>query len=120
MRILRHPFFVASLLLYLALKATRHSHFRLPFVHDYLADFLCMPVVMGIALIILRRWVSRDEGSTLSWGLMAGTVALYSFLFEYWFPQISTDFRADPWDVLAYAAGAVAFQVWLNRPLPRR
>jgi hypothetical protein len=120
MRILRHPFFGIACGLYLALKATRSSALRLPIVHDYLADFLCMPVVMGIALAILRRWVSRDEGSTLSSALMVGTVLLYSFLFEYWFPSISPNFTADPWDVLAYALGAVAFHVFLNRPLPAR
>ena len=119
MRILRHPFFIASLLLYGILKATRHGPYRISFVHDYLADFLCMPVVMGIALLVLRRWVTRNEGSTLSISMMALTVALYAFLFEYWFPKISTDFTADPWDVLAYFAGAVAFHLLLNRPLPR-
>jgi hypothetical protein len=119
MRILRHPFFLASLFLYLTLKATRNGQFRVPILHDYLADLLCMPVVMGIALAILRQWVSRDAGSTLPVRLMVMTVALYAFLFEYWFPRISTDFTADPWDVLAYAAGAVAFHFILNRPLPQ-
>lgn len=116
MRLLRHPFFWGSLLLYLALKVTRGGPLRTPFLHDYVADFLCMPVVMGIALACLRQFVTRDGITVLSVRLQVITVALYAFLFEYWFPRVSTEFTADPWDVLAYAAGALAFHLVLNRP----
>lgn len=116
MGILRHPLFWISCATYFLLKLTRMGDWRLPFLHDYVADLVCMPVVMGLGLAFLRLVVVRDGRYCLPLRMVVITVVFYSLLFEVWFPRISTAFTADWWDVVAYSVGAVVFQVVLNRP----
>ena len=116
-QLLLHPLFVACALLYAALQlATRAGHWvPPPWASSWLADALCMPVVLTLALAV-QRGVRRRPAVVLPgrWVLLAW--AAVSTWFEVvaprWLPQRHT---ADWLDVLAYAAGSLAFSVWLNR-----
>ena len=112
---LKHPLFISSVLVYAVLLVMKKTGVYVPFISDYLADFLVMPVVLSVAMFGVRR---TGEGRTqyrFAWWHVAGAVVLYGFLFEWAFPMITDRFTADPWDLLAYAAGGVLFFFGMNR-----
>ena len=110
------PLFVAAALLYTGCQVNkRWLHWPLPaWLTSYLNDVLCLPVMLSLALAGHQLVYGRRATLPGSWVLAAWAgVALW---FEAVLPRWSAQAVADPWDVLAYAAGALAFQRWLNKP----
>ena len=117
---MRQPLFMVSALLYGGYQiATRVGHWVPPgWAGSWLADALCMPVVLTLVLAV-QRAVRRQSQVVLpnSWLVVAwGYVSVwFELLAPHWQP---TRYTADWLDVLAYAAGTLAFRQWLNRPAP--
>ena len=118
--LLRQPLFVASALLYGGYQvATRAGHWVPPgWAANWLADALCIPVVLTVVLAV-QRAVRRQPQVVLpnSWLVVAWLYVSvwFELLAPHWQPARYT---ADWLDVLAYAAGTLAFWQWLNRPAP--
>lgn len=114
----RQPLFVAAAALYGAHQLNRHVlQWPLPeLLTSYLADIAGMPVILSVALAAQRRLVMRSRAFVLpdSWLLAAWAYA--SVWFEGLWPYVSATAVADPWDVVAYGLGTLAFRYWLNRP----
>ena len=103
--------FLAFLKVYFILFVLKKLGVYLGPVSDYGADLLALPVVLSIALWAIR--ISRPERRSyrLPIWMVVFTVALYGFLFEWWFPQVTDRFTGDWLDVVAYAIGG-AFFAW--------
>ena len=114
MKALANPIFLFSCVAYAALKATRYSNFRVPLVHDYVADVLCMPVVLTLSMVAMRL-LRQNPGYQLNRAQIITTVLMFAILFEGLFPLMSPRFTADPIDILCYAAGALLFSKWMNK-----
>ncbi|SOC80967.1 hypothetical protein SAMN06296241_2532 [Salinimicrobium sediminis] len=85
--------------------------FFLPeFFSSYLNDLLCMPVVLGICLFLIRKF-SRKEQLKISLFSAFSLAAFYSLYFELYLPEVTQRYTADVVDVLLYFTGAFAF--WL-------
>lgn len=112
---LRHPFFLCASGLYVILFVLKKSSVHLPFVSDYLADFLALPVVLSIALWGIRISKTDRRQWTYHWLHIAFLVLLFAFLFEFLYPRMTDRFTSDPWDVLAYALGGLVFWRWMNK-----
>ncbi|MDX1601790.1 MAG: hypothetical protein R3209_01870 [Salinimicrobium sediminis] len=85
--------------------------FFLPeFFSSYLNDLLCMPVVLGICLFLIRKF-SKNEQLKISLFSAFSLAAFYSLYFELYLPEITQRYTADVVDVLLYFTGAFAF--WL-------
>jgi hypothetical protein len=113
----RHPLFLVAVGLYgLYLAGTRVWGWVPPFwVSGWLADVLCMPVVLTLALAV-QRAVRRRPGLVLPKCWLLGAWVYVSAWFEglapLWWPgRYTADWR----DVLAYALGTLAFARWINR-----
>jgi hypothetical protein len=74
--------------------------------------------MLSAALALHRLLICRTGTLPVSW-VVAAWLAV-SVWFERLLPLWSAQATADPLDVLAYALGGVAFQKWLNKPLPGR
>ncbi|MDB5269772.1 MAG: hypothetical protein JWP58_2812 [Hymenobacter sp.] len=114
--VLRQPLFLTAALLYAGLQVNkRWLHCPLPsWLTSYLSDVLCLPVMLSLALAAHQLVYGRHQMLPGRWVLAAwASVALW---FEALLPRWSAQAVADPWDVLAYAAGALAFHRWLNKP----
>ena len=112
---MRHPLVIASGLLYAALCISRRQlHLTPPpLVAFYLADLLFMPLLLSFALAGQQVVYGRDHlPATWLLGAWAGA----SLWFEVLLPRWSARAVADPFDVLAYALGTLAFHRWLNQP----
>lgn len=85
--------------------------FFLPeFFSSYLNDLLCMPVVLGICLFLIRKF-SKNEQLKISLFSAFSLAAFYSLYFELYLPEVTQRYTADVVDVLLYFTGAFAF--WL-------
>lgn len=91
--------------------------YSLPFLHSYLDDLLAPGIVLGLVLLFFQRVFPADEQFRLPalWGLYF--VLWYALFFELIFPLYDARHYADPWDVVAYATGTLAFYRWGNRAL---
>jgi hypothetical protein len=114
--LLLHPLFVACAVLYAALLVTTRALYWMPphWASSWLADALCMPVVLTLALAV-QRWMRRKPTFVLPglWVLLAW--AAVSIWFEVVAPQLLPHrYTADWLDVLAYGVGSLVFSGCLN------
>ena len=114
MQNLRHPLFLLSAFAYAFLKLSQKLGYHFPFFHDHLADFLCMPVVLSLAVTFMR-WTKKDKNYVLNPLQIVVATVLYAFLFEFLFPMLSTKATSDWRDVIAYCLGALVFVIWMNK-----
>lgn len=114
MKTLKHPVFLSSLFLTAANALLERTGNPIPFLHAYLDDALCFPIVLTLALAFLRSFITSVE-FTLSTFHIVLAVIYFSFVFEWVLPRFSASYTSDTADVLAYAAGAFVFSRFINR-----
>lgn len=83
-------------------------------ISSYLADILCMPIVLSLALIFVRR-VKRLPNFFFNWKHVLFAWIYFSLAFEWFLPSISNRYTADPIDMICYALGSLAFLLLQNR-----
>lgn len=85
--------------------------FSMPaFFSSHLNDLLCMPVVLGICLFLIRRF-SKQKQLHISLFSAFSLAALYSAYFELYLPEVTLRYTSDALDVVFYFSGAFTF--WL-------
>ena len=89
------------------------------FVHCYLSDLLCLPVLLPVTLWLQRCLGLRGHDRAPSYGECAAHWCLWSCSFELLgpaLPQLAPGAVGDPWDAVAYGVGGlmVAF-AWRRR-----
>lgn len=83
---------------------------------SYGDDILCLPLVLGVVLIG-QRALGLLGSSTLAWPHVLFGWVLFMVYFEGILPRWTVQATADPWDLAAYTAGLILFQVLINRPV---
>jgi hypothetical protein len=112
-RTLLNPLFLICLVL-ASLNQVLEKVFQvfIPFVHSYLDDLLCFPIVLTLGLAAYRIvWLNYKLTALHIWPV----VLIYAIYFEWYLPQISTVYTADAVDVVMYVLGALIFQLFINR-----
>jgi hypothetical protein len=115
-RLLIHPFFLLCCGLFVANQVAERTGRGLPLLSAYLDDLLCLPMVLTLTLLLMQRLVLRDFTYRLPDPYLALAVGMFAVFFECLLPLLSPRYVRDPWDVLAYAVGALLFRLWINRP----
>ena len=77
-------------------------------IHNYLNDFLYIPLVAFFIQWLVRKWKALPHFK-LSISHLLFLVLMNSFYFEYYLPKINDRYTADVFDILAYAMGAFLF-----------
>lgn len=114
----RQPLFIFFLILVAVNQALELSGVYIWPLHTHLDDLLVLPLALTIALGAERLYFKNPYFVLpLHYTLLA--LLLFSLVFEGLLPLLHSRYTADLWDVLAYAAGAVIFQVWMNKPLAK-
>lgn len=85
------------------------------FIRDYLADFLCMPIVLSICLFVVQL-VKKDKSIRLNISTISSVFLMYSIYFEMILPPIHWRYTADYRDVLLYLAGSIIFYFLQKAP----
>jgi hypothetical protein len=79
-----------------------------PLINDYLADVLCLPLLLTAVVWTIRR-IKRLPFLVLDWKMILFAWLYTSLIFEYILPMSSAKYTADIYDVAAYFAGGVLF-----------
>lgn len=82
---------------------------------SYFEDLLALPVILSIALLIMRNAYYRQGAYCLSKLQVLMATAGVSVYFEGILPEINNQYTRDYWDILAYAMGAAFFYFGMNR-----
>jgi len=86
-----------------------------PFLHGQFNDLLLIPAAPPLVLGLQRVLGLRQNDQPPSWTEMGMHLAVWSVICEFVGPFLLQRGAADPWDVVAYAAGGVAAYLWWNR-----
>ena len=106
--------FIAAIVYLLQLIFKRNNFYLPPLLNNYLADFLCLPLLLSIALFMLHK-IKRDATIFLSRKMILFTCFYISFVFEYLLPQYSQRYTSDPFDIIAYFMGGLIYYILQNR-----
>lgn len=79
-------------------------------VRFYAADFLCMPIVLSICLLLIRKLKQKPNLQLPLFSILSLT-AFYSLYFEVYLPPRSPRYTADNIDVFMYFSGAILFYI---------
>jgi hypothetical protein len=115
MKILKHPFFIGSVLVASFIFVAKQLQIQLPYwLYFYLNDFLCMPIVLSICLLILRIF-KKTESLYVPFFVVLGLSTYFSWHFEWLMPQLSTRYTGDFTDIVLYFFGAMLFYIFQKR-----
>lgn len=111
MKLLTKPYFLLFTFSYLTVKYLQYQNIALPsFIQHHLNDLLCLPIILTLGLFLVRK-IKRDAQLELSIWHILGMCIFYALYFEYYLPQKSIMYTADPVDALMYFIGGVIFYV---------
>lgn len=118
---LRHGSFrgwlwAVSASVYVLLYANRHRiHWSLPsLVTSYLADILALPLILSVALWVMRHVYFRRPDFSLPVSWIIATWAVLGVWFELILPIFQPHTIADGFDIVAYGLGGLLFGQSLN------
>lgn len=77
-------------------------------VNNYLNDLLCIPLVLGALIFIIRK-IKHDPKFKLPLGFIFILSSYYAVYFEYYLPKINSRYTSDWIDVVLYFLGGILF-----------
>ena len=105
------PLFLVCCGLYATNRWLIKPHCHIEFFHSWFNDVLLIPCALP-PVLLAHRWLGiRPAGAMPTVGEIAAHWAGWSVLFEVIGPHIMRT-TGDPWDVAAYAGGAVVAAFW--------
>jgi len=111
----RDPLYLACVFLYVVNRFWIKPNCGFFFFHAYWNDVLCIPFTVPPMLWLLRRLHLRFHDGPPTILEITIPLLMISWAFEIYLPNTAM-FRdvtvADPWDIVAYAIGAVAAGAW--------
>jgi hypothetical protein len=118
MRNLKNSFFLFFCTLFIVNKTLEMNGFFIPFIHAYMDDLICLPIVLNIALFIFRKFIYGSGQYCFPVFFIITAVLMFSLAFEIILPSRSAVYTADAWDILAYSIGGIFFHLHFNRVSP--
>lgn len=104
-----YVYFVFSVLVGTSVYVAQKLNLKIPnIIQFYLNDFLIIPIVLTISLIILR-WSKDDENYQISIWLILYACSSYAFLYEYILPKFHLRYTADLIDIVLYFMSGFLF-----------
>lgn len=80
-------------------------------VNNYLNDLLCIPLVLGALIFIIRK-IKHDPKFKLPLGFIFILSSYYAVFFEYYLPKINSRYTSDWIDVVLYFLGGILFYLF--------
>jgi len=102
-------YFVLSLIAGTGVYIAQKLHVKLPdIVQFYLNDFLIIPILLTVSLVVLR-WSKGNKGYEIPIWIILYTCGMYALLYEYVLPKINIRYTADVIDVVLYFISGFVF-----------
>ncbi len=119
-RYLRDPLFLGCCALYATNRWLIKPHVHVMFFRCWFNDTLLIPCALPPVLMVHRWFGLRAHDAMPTTLEIFAHLTGWAVLFEVIGPWLVPHTTADPWDVVAYAAGAVVALLWWHRGLPKR
>ena len=113
---MQHPLFLICLLLFCLNRVLELAQVFLWPLYSYLDDLLCLPLTLSLTLAVQRAYF-RNQSMKIPVRHIFFAVAAFGLCFELLLPLYKPLYTADVLDVLAYSLGAIAFHLFMNKPL---
>jgi hypothetical protein len=114
-RYLADGLFLVSCSLYALNRWIVKSRVHSSFLHSHFNDLLLIPCALPPLLLMQRRLRLRTNDDLPAPGEIGLYLIVWSILFEIIGPHIMRRATGDPWDIVAYACGAVLAGAWWHR-----
>ena len=125
-RYLGDPLFLLGTTAYVLNRWLLKPHWHTGFFHSHFNDLWLMPCALPLVLWLHRSSGLRPHDQPPTGPEILTHLAGWTLLFEWLGPKLVRHATADPWDAVAYAAGAALAALWwqrhrwLNTLSPRR
>lgn len=106
-RYARDPLCAGACLCYAANRWLVPSALKGAFLHGYFSDLLLIPAALPLLLWVHRRLGLRPPELRPRWSEIWLHVAIWALAAEVIVPHFASCATGDPWDVAAYAGGAL-------------
>jgi len=104
-------YFLCSIVIGSTIYLTSQLGIAMPrFIRFYVNDFLIVPIVLFLVLIIVRAF-KNEKNMLLSIGHIAYICAMYSVIFEFWLPTFHERYTYDLIDVALYFLSGGVFYI---------
>jgi|GEM_PF-2432914 len=104
--------FLLMIFLYLSIRWIRAIHVGPAFLHFYGGDILFVPILMTSVKIV--KWLFNFSFRVNK--IEVATAVVYSsVVFEWLLPNGGTNFVGDPFDIAAYAFGALVYVLFISK-----
>lgn len=97
---------------YAVLFFMKKSGIYYPFFSDYLADLICLPIVLTISRFLIIKLTSVGSGFELSPAKIIVATCYIAIVFEFLLPNFSSNYQSDMLDIVAYFLGASAYYIF--------
>jgi hypothetical protein len=114
---LRDPLFLLGCLAYALNRWLLKPYVHGRFLHSYFNDCWLIPCALPPILWLHRKLGLRQHDRAPGPGEILSHLLFWSLLFEWIGPQFVSHAVGDPFDVIAYAAGAMLAALWWHRDL---
>jgi len=106
-RYARDPVCVVACACYAANRWLLPAVLRGPFLRNYFSDVLLIPAALPLILWLQRRLGLRPTDAKPQWSEIVFHLVVWSVAAEVIAPHLFARAHGDPWDVAAYAGGAL-------------
>ena len=113
-RYCRDPLFLVGCAAYALNRWLIKPHFHHGFFHSHFNDCWLIPCALPPVLWLHRRLGLRNHDRPPQISEIALHLAFWSLLFEWIGPRFMPHTTGDPYDVAAYAVGAILAALWWN------
>lgn len=103
------------LAVYIVLFFMKKSGMYYPFYSDYLADLICLPIVLTISRFAIIKLTSVGSDFELSPAKIIVATCYIVAVFEFLLPNFSSNYQSDMLDIVAYFLGALGYYIFRKR-----
>ncbi len=112
---LRSPLFFIFLLVFILHQVSQYIFkIPLPFLNNYLDNFLAMPVILFL-LLAEKKYIYKQKDQKLSLLFVIIATLYVALVTEWLFPLLSERFTADWFDLVFYSLGSAFYYFFMNR-----
>ncbi|WP_028887732.1 hypothetical protein [Tenacibaculum ovolyticum] len=102
-------YFILSLITGTSVYIAQKLNVKLPgIVQFYLNDFLIIPILLTVSLVVLR-WSKGSKGYEIPIWVILYICSMYALLYEYILPKVNIRYTADVIDVVLYFVSGFVF-----------
>ncbi|MGI8601197.1 MAG: hypothetical protein ACR2KB_18225 [Chitinophagaceae bacterium] len=112
---LRSPLFLICLLVFILHQVSQYIFkIPLPFLNNYLDNFLAMPVILSL-LLAEKKYIYKQKDQKLSLIFVIIATLYIALVTEWLFPFLSERFTTDCYDLVFYSLGSVFYCFFMNK-----